>query len=117
MGYSAQRVESLFNIQYPDISWAKLGQELLVVVVVGVVVFVLETQEVPLKEVPVAHAAAIRHFSALGIPKSTLAELPASGSQIFEPDGTLAQACFNDSTLAGSASVLMEELRPKEFHV
>ena len=48
------------------------------------------------------------------MPKSTLAEFPASGFQMFEPDGTLAHVCFNCSILEESASSQIQERSPKK---
>ena len=70
----------------------------------------------PSNEVPEPHAAALRHLSAFGIPKSVLCELPASAVHTFEFDGTFAHACFKLSMRAVSASLRIHDRSPSEFH-
>ncbi len=55
------------------------------------------THSEPLKYSEEEHAAALRHFSGSGMPKSSLEEVPDPGSHTFAPDGTLAHPAFSST--------------------
>ena len=74
-------------------------------------------QAAPSKVWVLVQAAARRHLSALGMPKSTLEDRPALGDQTLAPVDTPPQACFSCSILAESASVLIQDCKPNEFQI
>ena len=72
---------------------------------------------VPLKYCADVHAAALRHLSASGMPKSGLVESPAPGIHTFAcEERTSAHAALSVSMREALASVRIHERRPELFH-